>query len=113
MPNSELLHETMDFILAHPEKHNQGYWSLGTECGTAHCFAGWALILSGMTLSELAPGDNDYRTPNGRFVRFEAKRVLRLDKDQATRLFHGFNTVTDLKHIVDDICDTGRVNAQR
>lgn len=41
-PNAALAHATLDQIDAHPEIWNQASW-----CGTAKCFAGWAVELSG------------------------------------------------------------------
>lgn len=42
-PNAELAYRVLDHIDAHPESWNQGTW----DCGTAACFAGWAVRLSG------------------------------------------------------------------
>ena len=51
--NTELLQQTMQHILDHPEQHNQGSWVKVNSCGTAACFAGWAGLLSGMTADEI------------------------------------------------------------
>lgn len=42
-PNAELAYAVLDQIDLHPETWNQGTW----DCGTAACFAGWAVRLSG------------------------------------------------------------------
>jgi hypothetical protein len=42
-PNAALAYAVLDQIDAHPETWNQGTW----DCGTAACFAGWAVRLSG------------------------------------------------------------------
>jgi hypothetical protein len=49
--NVELLETTMQFIKDHPERHDQGTYLARNaanpdDCGTANCFAGWALTLS-------------------------------------------------------------------
>ena len=42
-PNAELAWRVLDHIDAHPESWDQNVWG----CGTAACFAGWAVRLSG------------------------------------------------------------------
>lgn len=42
-PNAELAYRVLDQIDADPKSWNQGAW----DCGTAACFAGWAVRLSG------------------------------------------------------------------
>jgi hypothetical protein len=44
-PNAELAYAVLDQIDAHPETWNQAVY----DCGTAACFAGWAVRLSGWT----------------------------------------------------------------
>lgn len=46
-PNAELAYRVLDHIDAHPEQWEQGKWIGQAECGTAACFAGWAVLLSG------------------------------------------------------------------
>lgn len=43
MLNIDLLDKTMNYIIEHPEEHDQGMW----RCGTSRCFAGWACTLDG------------------------------------------------------------------
>lgn len=43
-PNAELAYRVLDHIDAHPKNWDQHHW-----CGTAKCFAGWAVELSGET----------------------------------------------------------------
>ena len=45
MLNKKLLADTMNYILKHPEEHDQDVWYMHEECGTTACFAGWATIL--------------------------------------------------------------------
>lgn len=49
-PNTQLAYAVLDHIDAHPEQWNQATWWKQTECGTAGCFAGWAVALTGGTL---------------------------------------------------------------
>lgn len=46
--NTELLEQVMQHITDHPEQHDQLLWV--NQCGTAACFAGWAVILDGWTV---------------------------------------------------------------
>lgn len=47
-PNAELAYRVLDHINAHPEQHDQGTWiTVGTDCGTVACFAGWTCLLAG------------------------------------------------------------------
>src|ERR1044072_1672642 len=43
--NAKLAYEVLDYIEAHPEKHDQATYF--NSCGTTACFAGWASLLSG------------------------------------------------------------------
>lgn len=45
-PNAELAYRVLDHIDADPKNWNQNEW----QCGTAACFAGWAVRLSGGTM---------------------------------------------------------------
>jgi hypothetical protein len=45
--NTGLLRAVLAHIDAHPELHDQRAFDTRTECGTAHCVAGWACLLSG------------------------------------------------------------------
>ena len=51
-PNKELLRKTMNYIIEHPEEHNQDAW----HCGSAHCFAGIGQILAGFKESDFDIG---------------------------------------------------------
>jgi hypothetical protein len=46
-PNAELAYRVLDHIDAHPEQWDQGIYIRKAECGTAACFAGWTVLLSG------------------------------------------------------------------
>jgi hypothetical protein len=55
-PNAELAYRVLDHIDAHPEQWNQGVYIGPADCGTAACFAGWAVLLSGAEPRFYAPG---------------------------------------------------------
>jgi len=46
-PDVELLTRTLNHIKLNPEAWDQTHW-----CGTAQCFAGWAVTLAGMRIDE-------------------------------------------------------------
>lgn len=52
-PNKALLKRTLQHIEEHPEEWNQDHWITlpGPSCGTAYCFGGWAVVLSGYQIS--------------------------------------------------------------
>jgi hypothetical protein len=80
MPDIDALEAVYDHILTHPTQHNQCTYGMETPCGTVHCAAGWALVLSGQ-----------YRFADGVFFRVatdeyvepgpEAAELLGLDRD--------------------------------
>jgi len=47
MINTAMFQKIVDQIEAHPELHNQEDYTNETQCGTAHCVAGWAVFLWG------------------------------------------------------------------
>jgi hypothetical protein len=47
MPNTELGYRVLDYIEAHPQEWDQRIYLRKDHCGTAACFAGWAVLLSG------------------------------------------------------------------
>ncbi|WP_119728368.1 hypothetical protein [Thermomonospora amylolytica] len=46
-PNVSLLRLVLTHIEMHPHQWNQRDWRTLSECGTAYCFAGWTVVLSG------------------------------------------------------------------
>jgi hypothetical protein len=77
--NTRLLRRIQKHILTIPKKlFDMDNWSevvfnRGKECGTAHCIGGWACALKGSKY----------------FGHADAKALLGLDDEQATRLFMG------------------------
>jgi hypothetical protein len=78
--NRENYRKVLDQIEAHPETWNQSFW----HCGTTHCFAGWAQILSGK------PADDGT-------VRRDARIYLDLSLIEADYLFAPQRTLDDLR----------------
>ncbi len=62
-PNAELAYKVLDHIDTNPETWRQKVWAGKSECGTAACFAGWAVMLSGHTV-EIAE-DGGYESIDG------------------------------------------------
>lgn len=94
--NVQLLNKVMDFIEEHPRQHKQKYiWLDGTlerllgkvlrrpECGSAGCFAGWAVHFS----SEVSRWSNPYMvieraTLELGLTRYEAEWMFAPDRNR-------------------------------
>lgn len=114
--NTVLLEQTMQYILDHPDRHDQSVWVDGDEptlCCTTACFAGWALILDGMKiedLEDLVIKPNIWQStparPGGVLVSpvlLKAAAVLGLDVDTARQLFWHTHEIDGLQHMVKDL----------
>ncbi|GAA2092512.1 hypothetical protein [Actinomadura alba] len=120
-PNVPLLKATFAHVLKNMTAWNQAHWS--NECGTAHCFAGWAIVLHGTPFLPL-PKDRVSQLfvvppPNepldgmvaplvlGKRVvaaPVYAQHILRLTNRQADDLFFALNTIDDLRRGVQELC---------
>lgn len=104
-PNAALAYRVLDQIDADPKSWNQGTW----DCGTAACFAGWAVRLSG---GKSLDRDNDTYVVEG------PDEIVGLPVDEAAvellrhtcelpglrgDLFAGSNTRADLGRLVAEI----------
>lgn len=78
--NLDLHNQIIAKIEAEPENWNQAKW----HCGTAHCYGGWAQILSGMPI-------------NTEFARRDARMALGLSVYEADALFDSVNDLQFLK----------------
>lgn len=101
-PNAELAYRVLDHIDARPETWEQATW----DCGTAACFAGWAVRLSGGTAygSKVVAGPPELI---GEHVEYAAYRVLGICEfhgpDANDWLFDPDNTREDLGRLVEAI----------
>jgi hypothetical protein len=90
--NADLARRTLAAIENDPAHWNQKAWiSSSPECGTAYCFAGWAVKLH----DAVDPG---YTTP----IEFKAVEALGLDQYLASPLFAPANSLADLRNMVAD-----------
>jgi hypothetical protein len=104
--NEKLIECVLDHIETHPDEYNQNFWCQiadqhqdGEYCGTAGCFAGWAVLLScpvekwkGLphdTASKDAEG-NYY--PQGYYYE-KGRKALGLTNDEASHLFRSANGI--------------------
>lgn len=112
--NVELLERTMQFLIDHPELHKQEEWTVGTECGTAGCFFGWACMLSGLEpIKNLRVGhastyvfrDDGIEVGAREYinVRNEAERLLGLTREESYDLSRGTNSREMLQLMVKDL----------
>jgi hypothetical protein len=106
--NVELLERTMQFIKDHPEQHSQGWWFKKRDCGTAACFAGWAVTLKGY-LPVFHVGDCRAETVVLPGYRREfdtpelAQELLGLTLRERETLFEASNTSEMLELMVKDL----------
>lgn len=119
MPNTELLKKTLAYIEEHPTTWNQLHWTGHKhECGTTHCFAGWAAVLSGAQPDDDDEVRRDKLPADIADVEFEhwpaakgflhvadaARHLLGLTKAEADGLFRADNGLDDLRRIVAELC---------
>lgn len=109
-PNAALAYAVLDQIDAHPESWNQTDW----VCGTAACFAGWAVRLAGGVLVGESAGAEVESGPSGLIgygVEEAAYVALGIDEaksgwahgDYSGWLFSDSNTREDLGRLVAEI----------
>lgn len=109
-PNHDLFVKVLAHIERKPEAWQQNFWSRFTDdedrplaCGTAHCFAGWAIaIAEGVNLTsnrdeEILPWAYRLLGIPGDFERYYDSRP------EAPHLFDGSNTLDDLYRLSADI----------
>lgn len=77
-PNAELAYKVLDHIDAHPESWDQNIW----DCGTAACFAGWAVRFSGGATHGDIVTDGPAELV-GMHVELAAHAVLGIDEEKA------------------------------
>ena len=105
--NAKLAYEVLDYIEAHPEKHDQATYF--NSCGTTACFAGWASLLSGdeHTFDATHSMVTAYvRTPDGRICHIESRamELLGLEYDDLTTgLFYAARNLDEVRIAVERI----------
>ena len=89
--NTELFDRIAAQIEAHPELYDQGTFGERTECGTAHCIAGHAVVLSGGHRPRGRQLWNHVRIKRGPVMDIEecAAKLLGLGFFESLRLFRG------------------------
>lgn len=92
-PNAELAYAVLDQIDAHPETWNQGIW----DCGTAACFAGWAVRLSGGRSLNI---DMETRVISG------PEHIVGLPVEEAAEELLGYSQLGDIDDDLFDGCNT-------
>jgi hypothetical protein len=83
--NKENFKKVLDHIEAHPETWDQATW----HCGTSHCFAGWAQIMSGK--------EADQKTVVG-----DAREWLDLSSADAAWFFRGDAKLQDFRNALSE-----------
>lgn len=114
MTNTDLLKRTLAHIEANPSEWQQSSWAARTDCGTAYCFAGWAVKLS-------KPDAVPYFESNESDVTFLARSegdvfdiedlaidLLDIECDEADQLFAPSNSLDDLRRLVGELTDPDR-----
>ncbi|WP_234551486.1 hypothetical protein [Rhodococcus qingshengii] len=77
--NIEFAEEVYQYLIDHPDEHNQGQWTKTTPCGTVRCIAGTACHLAGYEITA-AFGVTGA-------LAYTARKLLGLTAWEADRLF--------------------------
>ena len=87
--NKQNYQRVLDQIEQHPDTWDQSQW----HCGSTHCFAGWAQLLSG-------------KTSNDKTTRRDARIYLDMSFCEADYFFSPHRTISELRTGYDgDGCD--------
>jgi hypothetical protein len=106
--NKKLFERIAAVIEQAPEDFDMSSWEGrrrnedGEICGTTHCIAGWAIVLS--TGQNFLRQWSDYPEK----VSNEAARLLEISEEQADSLFHVFSWPGEFKHNWLDNDDQGQ-----
>jgi hypothetical protein len=114
MANVPLLRKVIEHITEHPTEWSQGSWGVKTPCGTSHCFAGHAIVLSGQDpvwssvwkgshAVQLMVAASDKGYVDNPFT--SAANLLGLHPEAALVLFNCDNTMRDLWYYVNLFSD--------
>lgn len=116
-PNVDLLKRTLAYIEANERAWDQTVWRRKDPvCGTAMCFAGWAVTLAGdqwaseaVEATEIRGDDDSFLVKIGddrvQEVDDRAAELLGLTYEQVDLLFFSLNDLDDIRLIVGEICE--------
>lgn len=127
-PNPALAWRVLDYIEAHPERHNQNSWvssdvleqnvdryDIEGSCGTTACFAGWTVLLSGATIDLEDESVFNHVSARWQSIPRFAADLLGISEAAApcgcsdcndrpaTRLFYRAEDIEDLRKVVFDV----------
>lgn len=112
-PNIPLLRKAVEWAEAEAAKTdgtclwNQGVWAASTDCGTAHCIAGYVVMAAhpgNVTVAESEYGDLDLYVDGEEALWGEtAQELLGLTVHERVDLFDGANTITDVRLFAEQI----------
>ncbi|WP_051819243.1 hypothetical protein [Streptomyces sp. NRRL S-920] len=98
--NTDLLLAIREQITSHPEAHDQREWGVRTECGTTHCIAGWAAVLTGATIDwRGSEGGHRVYLVDDEDPEVYAAGMLGLDHDEAHSLFYERDNAAALRRL--------------
>lgn len=119
--NAKMADAVLERIHADPKSHIQTYWFTRTECGTAGCFAGNAVLIAGGTPLWGDGMDGDlallcWLDGEAQAVPDVARKLLQLPEDCrdylgplggvcAQMLFNGENSLQELEQYVQQLKD--------
>lgn len=105
--NVALANKVMEHIEANPEEHDPTRWAIRNSCGTACCFAGRTVVMTGWELIFGRHGGSDdltaawcSRDSEVRFINEVAAEELGLTEDEADELFSAGNSCEKLRSLV-------------
>lgn len=108
--NVALANKVMEYIEANPEEYDPTRWAIRNSCGTACCFAGRTVMMTGWELIFGRHGDDDELTAawcsqdgEVRFINEVATEELGLTEGEADELFDAGNSCEKLRSLVDAI----------
>ena len=115
MPNTDLLQRTLAQIEEHPEMWGQQDFARQTDCGTAFCFAGHAVMLAHPTAVPTFDGAEatsfvsipDHPVRPIWWIPELARDLLGLGKTTGDILFDADNSLDELRDMVADLLAGG------
>jgi hypothetical protein len=113
-PNTPELVAIYQHIKANPEEWWQATYAQRVDCGTAYCFAGWAVVRAGGVPTDWKTFEDSIGTwsdtgkavmPDGRpvMIDVEAVEILGITDEQSWELFAGGNDLNDIRSAIFDI----------